>query len=87
MFLNKKIITEIKSNKTLIGNAEGKKIAEINIMFFSNLIKLFSILLINILFYVMFGGFTVLSGIYIYFIVKKTKQQKKLNNNKLTVEL
>ena len=33
MFLNKKIITKIKSKKTLIGNAEGKKIAEINIMF------------------------------------------------------
>jgi len=41
----------------------------------------------NILFYVMFGGFTILSGIYIYFIVKKTKQQNKLNNNKLTVEV
>jgi len=41
----------------------------------------------NILFYVMFGGATIISGIYIYFIVKKTKQQKKLNNNKLTFEV
>jgi len=42
----------------------------------------------NILFYIMFGGFTVLSGTYVYIMIKKTKQvTENLDKNKLTVEV
>lgn len=42
----------------------------------------------NIFFYIMFGGFTVLSGIYLYIMIKKTKQvTESLDKNNLTVEV
>ena len=41
----------------------------------------------NVIFYSVFGGFTVLSGIYIYIIVKKNKTIKLLDKNKLTLEV
>ena len=41
----------------------------------------------NIYFYIVFGGITILSGSYIYAVLKKIKDLEKNNNKKLIVEI